>query len=55
MLNILVSNCTLTNGSLCPTYRKPFDVLARRVKNEDWLGDVDSNHGNQLQRLMSYH
>ena len=37
LLNVLLLNCTLTNGSLCPTYKKPFDVLAQRVKNEEWL------------------
>ena len=39
LLDVLLSNCTLTNGSLCPTYKKPFDVLAQRVNNEEWLGD----------------
>ncbi len=45
LLNVLLSNCTLTNGNLCPTYRKPFDLLAQRVKNEEWLGDQESNLG----------
>jgi len=38
LLNVLLSNCTLLDGSLCPTYKKPFDLLVERVKNEEWLG-----------------
>ena len=37
LLNVLLSNCTLTNRSLRPNYKKPFDLLTQRVKNEDWL------------------
>ncbi len=29
LLNILLSNCTLNEGNLYPTYRKPFDLLAK--------------------------
>jgi len=28
LLNILLSNCTFDSGTLCPAYKKPFDVLA---------------------------
>jgi site-specific DNA recombinase len=28
ILEIILSNCTLVNATLCPTIRKPFDVLA---------------------------
>ncbi|HBP90846.1 MAG TPA: recombinase family protein [Nitrospiraceae bacterium] len=49
LLNVLLSNCTLTNGTLCPTYKIPFDLLAKRVKNEDWLGDQESNLGSKIQ------
>jgi len=38
LLNVLLWNCNLTNGTLCSTYKKPFDLLAQRVKNEEWLG-----------------
>jgi len=45
LLNVLLSNCTLLDGSLCPTYKKPFDLLVERVKNKEWLGDQESNLG----------
>ena len=41
LLKTLLSNCTLQAGSLCPTYRKPFDVLVAGDQTEDWLGVWD--------------
>ena len=35
-LQILLSNCTLQNGTLQPHYRKPFDILARGIENRKW-------------------
>gem|GEM_PF-3708902 len=42
-LDTLLSNCTFYRGSLCPTYRKPFDILAKgseiqsmRAKRDDY-------------------
>lgn len=35
-LRIILSNCTLQDGTLRPTYKKPFDILARGVKSEVW-------------------
>ncbi|PKK82271.1 MAG: recombinase family protein, partial [candidate division Zixibacteria bacterium HGW-Zixibacteria-1] len=29
LLDILLSNCTFYRGTLCPTYKKPFDILAK--------------------------
>ncbi|RKX31502.1 MAG: recombinase family protein [Candidatus Zixiibacteriota bacterium] len=29
LLDILLSNCTFYHGTICPTYRKPFDILAK--------------------------
>ncbi len=55
LLDYILSNCTLTNGTLCATYRKPFDILAKGVKTEDWLGDRDSNPGSMVQSHVSYH
>jgi hypothetical protein len=43
LLKTLLSNCTLNAGSLCPTYRKPFDALVEGNENGNWLGDRDSN------------
>lgn len=35
-LRILLSNCTLQDATLRPTYRKPFDILARGMENRKW-------------------
>ena len=35
-LKILLSNCTLERATLCPTYKKPFDLFAKGVKTEKW-------------------
>ena len=35
-LRIMLSNCTLQGGTLHPTYKKPFDILARGVENRNW-------------------
>jgi hypothetical protein len=35
-LKILLSNCTLQDGSLRPIYKKPFDILAMGVKTGKW-------------------
>jgi len=37
ILNILLSNCTLNAGNLCPIYRKPFDLLAKGLTRSVWL------------------
>ncbi|GAI91722.1 unnamed protein product, partial [marine sediment metagenome] len=37
ILNILLSNCTLNAGNLYPTYRKPFDLLAKGLSRSNWL------------------
>jgi len=36
LLNILLSNCTLNKGNLYPTYRKPFDLLAKNPSRSTW-------------------
>lgn len=53
LLDVLLSNCTLTDGIPCPTYRKPFDILVRGLQNEDLLGDRDSNPGSMVQSHVS--
>jgi hypothetical protein len=35
-LRILLSNCTLQDGTLHPTYKKPFDILARGIESRKW-------------------
>jgi hypothetical protein len=34
LLTTLLSNCTFDRGTLCPTYRKPFDLFAKGLKLE---------------------
>ena len=34
-------NCTLDGVSLYPTYRKPFDMIAKRAKFKEWSGRED--------------
>jgi len=36
LLNILLSNCTLNDGNLYPTYRKPFDLLTKGLSRSNW-------------------
>jgi site-specific DNA recombinase len=43
LLQIVLSNCKIDAASLDPTYRKPFDLIFQRVKNEEWLPGLDSN------------
>jgi hypothetical protein len=35
-LKILLSNCTLQDGTLRPVYKKPFDILARGMESRKW-------------------
>jgi len=43
LLRIVLSNCKIDAASVDPTYRKPFDPIFQRVKNEEWLPGLDSN------------
>jgi site-specific DNA recombinase len=43
LLRIVLSNCTLDAASIYPTYRKPFDLIFARAKNEEWRARRDSN------------
>ena len=43
LLKTVVSNCTTDGVSLAPTYRKPFDIIFQRAKNEEWWALEDSN------------
>jgi site-specific DNA recombinase len=44
LLKTVLLNCATDGVSLSPTYRKPFDLIFRRAKNEEWSGRVDLNH-----------
>ena len=43
LLKMVLSNCAIDGANLYPTYRKPFDVICQRVKNEEWRRGRDSN------------
>ncbi len=43
LLKIVLSNCAIDAVSVYPTYRKPFDVIFQRAKNEEWHAWADSN------------
>jgi hypothetical protein len=40
---MVLSNCQIDAVSLTPTYRKPFDIIFARAKNEEWRARGDSN------------
>jgi site-specific DNA recombinase len=43
LLKIVLLNCATDGVSLTPTYRRPFDLIFQRVKNEEWSGRLDLN------------
>ena len=43
LLRMLFSNCSVGAVSVTPTYRKPFDMIAKRARLEEWSGRLDSN------------
>ncbi len=43
LLNLVLSNCAIDAASVYPTYRKPFDVIFAKGKNEGWRARRDSN------------
>jgi site-specific DNA recombinase len=43
LLNILLLNCSFYHGTLYPTYRKPFDILAKGYPNRLMRGRRDLN------------
>jgi hypothetical protein len=43
LLETVLSNCTFDRGSLCPTYAKPFDLLAQGHETGNWRREWDSN------------
>ncbi len=38
LLDTLLSNCTFYRGTLCPTYNKPFDILAKGTEFQSMRG-----------------
>jgi site-specific DNA recombinase len=43
LLKSVLLNCATDGVSLWPTYRKPFDLIFERAKNEEWSGREDLN------------
>ena len=43
MLRMMLLNCSIDAVSIYPTYRSPFDLIAKRAENEEWSGRADSN------------
>ncbi|MDT8069555.1 MAG: hypothetical protein ROO76_15430 [Terriglobia bacterium] len=43
LLRKVLLNCSIDAVSITPTYRKPFDVMFERAKNEEWSGREDLN------------
>jgi site-specific DNA recombinase len=43
LLNLVLSNCAIDATSIYPTYRKPFELIFAKGKNEGWRARRDSN------------
>ena len=43
LLKNVLSNCSMDAVSLYPSYRKPFDMIAKRAKTEEWWARRDLN------------
>src|SRR5262249_4814933 len=41
LLKSVLLNCATDGVNLTPTYRKPFDLIFERAKNEEWSGRED--------------
>jgi hypothetical protein len=43
LLRIVLSNCAIDATSLYPAYKKPFDMIFARARNEEWRARGGSN------------
>ena len=43
LLPMVLLNCAVGGTTIQPTYRKPFDLIFERAKNEEWSGRADLN------------
>ena len=43
LLRLVLLNCATDGISLLPTYRKPFDAIFQRARNQEWSGRLDLN------------
>ncbi len=53
LLAMVLSNCATDGVSLYPAYRKPFDLIFKRTKTEEWRPRGDSNPRYRRERAMS--
>ena len=45
LLSAVLSNCTMNGATLTPTYKKPFDLLAKGIESQNMRRGRDSNPG----------
>jgi hypothetical protein len=55
LINLVLQNLTLKDRQLRWEYKKPFDILARTAKTQNWLGMRDSNPRSWNQNPLPYH
>lgn len=55
LLRTILSNCTIKGATLCPTYNKPFNLVAEGGERDLKLGDRDSNPDSTVQSRVPYH
>lgn len=54
LLRTLLSDCSLKDGTLCFSYKKPFDMIAKGLDQKNWRPQRDSNPRYRLERAMSW-
>ena len=58
LLRYILSNCTLTDATVCPTYRNPFSLLAKGASCQTWgllLVESENREGLVAQLVITYH
>ena len=43
LLRMVLSNCKIDDLNAYPVYKKPFDLIFKRVQSKEWLPGLDSN------------
>jgi len=43
LLRMVLLNCSIDGASVLPSYRKPFDIICQRARNQEWSGRADLN------------
>lgn len=52
LLSTVLSNCTIKDLTLYPTYKKPFDLIVEGHNSDFWLGHRDSNPEKLIQSQL---